>query len=62
MKYYLIKRGLYWRFNSRGYTNFKSEAQEYTLEEAQASVHDDGEPVIMIQVHGAPAYISGERE
>ena len=58
-KFYLIKRGLYWRFNSRGYTNFATEAQEYTLEEACYACHDDGEPVIMIQVVGAPYYIKG---
>jgi hypothetical protein len=59
----LIKRGLYWRPNGKGYTGLKEEAGRYTLEECSAhfpnadSPNQDG--TRFIAEDDAPDYASG---
>jgi hypothetical protein len=45
--YVVLKRGLFWRPNDRGYTYNIAEAGRYTREEAEARCHPDNEPVTM---------------
>lgn len=43
-KYLLIKRGLYWRPDSCGYTGLKREAGRYDETDASCRCHDEGTP------------------
>lgn len=67
--YLLMKRGLYWRFKSAGYTGIKEEAERYSAEEVAARRADvvidsvdqaprgDHENVYAIREADAPAYL-----
>ncbi len=54
--YLLIKRDLYWRPNSQGYTGIRSEAGRYSQSEAASRV---GDGVTMVLASEAPEYSSG---
>lgn len=51
--YLLLKRGLYWRPNSSGYTGIKDHAGRYSEEEAKARVSEE---TTMIEESEAPNY------
>jgi len=55
-KFLLIKRGLYWRPNSCGYTGLKSEAGRYTAEEAKARADHDLTETTSIREDEAPEF------
>jgi hypothetical protein len=51
--YVLMKRGLYYRPKSQGYTGILAEAGRYTEEEARARVEGAGGDVTMLPAHDA---------
>lgn len=52
-KFLLIKRGLYWRDKSAGYTGLKGDAGRYSKEDAEARINDG---VTMIAEEAAPRF------
>lgn len=58
-KYLLLKRGLFWRPNSQGYTALKSEAGRYSEEEALSRIHDGSPPTITVLEKNAPSIAPG---
>lgn len=54
--YLLIKRGLYWKPNSYGYTGIKAHAGRYTKDDAERRSHSYDEPVTHIREDEAPMF------
>lgn len=54
--YLLMKRGLYWRPNSQGYTGLKREAGRYTEEQAKAWADHDRTETKAIHENDAPRF------
>lgn len=52
----LIKRDLYWRPNSMGYTGIRDHAGLYTIDEARDRVGDGLSGVSMIHINEAPEF------
>lgn len=48
-KYLLLKRGYYWRHESRGYTGIKDEAGRYSEEESLEIVVHDGDTTRVLE-------------
>lgn len=52
----LVKRDLYWRPNSCGYTGIRDQAGLYTKEDAEARVGDGLSGVSMVRLDDAPEF------
>lgn len=66
-RYLLLKRGLYWRPNSLGYTGAKVAAGRYTLEEAKSLANDGVSYVAeskapLVSPSACPAAVAGDYE
>lgn len=57
--YLLMKRGLYWRPNSQGYTGIKAEAGRYTEQEAKEWADHDRTDTTAIHEDDAPDFSQG---
>jgi hypothetical protein len=56
MTWLLVKRDLYWRPNSQGYTGIRTEAGRYTAAEVEARVNDDTTAILLSE---APEFSKG---